>query len=340
MTRWTCTLVILLAGCPAPAAMPQQPVSPPPPAAGCPTASNVYIASFLTQDEPGGHTGWVLPLHDLSVVTNANQPEYATIDATTAQALGVPTPPASIWMMVPGQVPCRATAGAYYGAVVDSPTPNVTYGVELTGCAPPPKDQQQDAEAIAVVSEQAPTECQVLSPQPVATRLGETDAQKHWQRPTKETPIPPAFAAMLPPHDCQAPGCEMLWSVAQVDVASRPVAWAGAVNWLTIPPNTTAGSQCDWKVETFAGFFVAGPDGKAVKVTEGQDHPLLLSAVLADRTGARLLVAEGPGEYSTYDFLAGGVKLARHLVWLTLGKDATVIDERIGPVCDADADHH
>jgi hypothetical protein len=345
MKRLAC-LVLVLAGCPVPGNGLRQPGRPVASSAGCPAASNIFVASYLTQDEHGvgdasaGHTGWVLPLHDIRVPTIENQPEYKTLDATTAGAIGVPPAPAGVWLMEPGQPPCKATVGPYYGAAVDSTIPNVTYGVELSGCAAPPKDQQQEAEAIALIADQAPTECQVLPPRPVAARLGETDAQKHWQRPTKETPIPPALAAVVPPHDCRAPGCETLWAVAQVDVANRPVAWAGAVNWLTIPPNTSPASQCDWKAETFAGFFVAAPDGRAVKVTEGQDHPLLLSAVLADRTGPRALVAEGSGEYTTYELTAGAAKVARHVVWLVLPPEAYVVDEQIGPSCGADADVH
>jgi hypothetical protein len=113
------------------------------------------------------------------------------------------------------------------------------------------------------------------------------------------------------------------------------VAWAGAVNWLTIPPNAAPGSECDWKADTFAGFFVPGADGRAVKVTEGQDHPLLLTAVLADRGGAKIAVAEGPGEYTAYD-LTAGLRVARHLVWLRLPPEAYAIDERIGPSCGDD----
>jgi hypothetical protein len=343
MTRWLPVLVIVLTGCPPPGgAGPQQPTQPAAAGAGCPSAAGVFVASYLAQ-EPGasaaaGHTGWVLPLHDLKIESVADQPEYAAIDPTTAGALGVPVAPASVWLMTPGQPPCRAAVGSYYAAAVDSSVGNVTYGVELSGCAAPPPDQQQDAEAIALVSDQAPTDCQVLAPQPVAARVGETDAEKHWQRPTKETPLPPAIAAVVPPHDCRPPGCETLWAFGQIDVAGRPVAWAGAVNWLTIPPNTTAASQCDWKVDTFAGFFVAGPDGRAVKVTEGQDHPLLLTAVLADRGGPRSLLAEGAGEYTTYDLTAGAARPARHLVWLQLPADAYAIDERIGPSC-GDDDH-
>jgi hypothetical protein len=331
-------LLLAVPGCPRPSAAPPPQMPPPVAGAGCPTADKVYVASYLTPEESqagdssGGHTGWVLPLHDLKVPTIANQPEYAAIDATTAEALGVPAAPANVWLFAPGQPPCKATAGTYYGAAVDSSVPNVTYGVELSGCAAPPKEQQQDVAAIALVSELPPTDCQILAPQPVAARLGETDAQNRWQRPTKETPIPPAIAAVLPPHDCRPPGCETLWSIAQVDVGGRPVAWAGAVNWLTIPPNATPASQCDWKADTFAGFFVASPDGRAAKVTEGQEHPLLLTAVLADRGGPKLMLAEGAGEYAVYDVTAGA-RLARHVTWLVLPPEAYEIDERIGPSC-------
>ena len=340
MTRLPYLFVAVLAGCPAPGAAPQSPAPPAQAGAGCPAASGVYVASYLTHDAAAGapdagHTGWVLPLHDRKVPTVAGVPEYGAIDPAAAQAAGVPEAPRAVWLMTPGQPPCRATAGSYYAAVVDTP-PNITYGVELGGCAAPPADQQQDAEAIALVSDAPPSDCQLLAPQPVAARVGESDAQQHWQRPTKETPIPPALAAVIPPHDCRPPGCETLWAIAQVDVAGRPVAWAGAVNWLTIPPGTTAASQCDWKADTFAGFFVAGPDGRAVRVTEGQDHPLLLTAVLADSAGPRALLAEGAGEYTSYDLTAGSVRVARHLVWLTLGPDAYAIDERIGPACGAD----
>jgi hypothetical protein len=349
MKRLACSFALVLAGCPAmtgtgtsTAVPPVQPVL----GASCPAANDVYLASFLTHDDTKpatagaapGHTGWVVPLYDRKVDSTTGEPEYAAIDARTAESLGVPPAPTTPWLVVPGQTPCKATVASYYAAVVESSEPNITYGVELDGCPAPPKDQQDDAEAIVMVSEQMPTECQVVSPQPVASRLGETDADKHWQRPTKETPIPPALAAAIPPHDCKAPDCETLWTFGQVTVANRPVAWAGAVNWLTIPANTTAASQCDWKADTFAGFFVAGADGKAVKVAESQDHPLLLSSVLADRTGAQVVIAEGPGEYTTYQLAAGKATAVRHLVWLHLASEAYGFDERIGPSCEHEPD--
>jgi hypothetical protein len=322
-----------------PGAGPQPPVQPPVASgggAGCPAADQIYVASYLASEDaasPAAHTGWVLPLFDQKVESVGGQPEFVELEAAEASARGVPAAPASVWLAMTGQPPCKATIGSYYAAAVDG-NPNVTYGVELTGCAAPPQDQQEDAEAIAMVAEQAPTGCQVLGPKPVGARLGTTDAQKRWQRPTRQTPLPPAIAAIVPPHDCKPPGCEMLWAFGQVDVGGRPVAWAGAVNWLTIPPGAAPETACDWKAETFAGFFVPGPDGRAVKVTEGQEHPLLLSAVLVDRGGARVLVAEGSGEYATYH--ADGARLARHLVWLRLPAEAYAIDERIGPSCSDD----
>ena len=325
-----------------PGAGPQPPGQPAPVAsdgAGCPTADNIRVASYLASDDPAQpaqHTSWVLPLHDQQVDTLAGVPEYAALDPGTAGARGVPPPPSHVWLTVPCQAPCRAAIGSYYAAAVDGPTPNVTYGVELDGCPAPPRDQQDDAEAFALVSEQAPTECQMLAPQPAAARVGETDAQNHWQRPTRQTPLPPAIAAIVPPHDCGAPGCETLWAFGQVEVAGRPVAWTGAVNWLTIPPGASPDSQCDWKADTFAGCFVANAAGGAVKLTEGQDHPLLLTAALADRGGAKALVAEGPGEYTIYD-LTAGARVARHLVWLRLPPEAYPVDERIGPRCSGDA---
>lgn len=332
----------MLAGCVRPGAGPG-PQPPPQPTevavgGGCPTADSVRVASYLSSEDPAtpaAHTGWVLPLHDQPVDSIAGQPEYQAIDAGTASSRGVPAAPLDVWLTRPGQPPCRAAIGAYYAAAVDGPVPNITYGVELTGCPGPSQDHQDDAESIALLSPQAPSDCQVLAPRPVAARVGQTDAAGRWQRPTQETPIPPAIAPLIPPRDCRAPGCELLWAFGQVDVAGRPVAWAGAVNWLTIPPGAAPESQCDWRAETFAGFFVPGPDGRAIKLTEAQDHPLLLTAVLADRGGPRALIAEGPGEYTVHD-LTAGARVAHHLVWLRLPPEAYAIDERIGPSCGGD----
>lgn len=312
-------LLLVLAGCPSPG--PQMPMQPA--GAGCPPASDVYVASYLTAST---HTGWVLPLHDLKVDAITDQPEYGPIDQATAGALGVPAPPASAWLVAAGRAPCKLTVGGYYGAAFESPA-NVTYGVELSGCPAPPADQQQDAEAIVLASVAPPGACQVLAPQPVAARLGDTDAQGTWKRPVRETAMPPAFAPLVPPRECRAPDCEKLWSVAQVTVAGRPVAWAGAVNWLA----ASGGDPCSWKSESFAGFFVAGPDGAAVRVPDSEH--LLMTAVLADAGGAKVVVAQGAGEYATYDYVAGAARPGRHLTWLLLPPEATAVDASLGPVC-------
>ncbi|MBS1119163.1 MAG: hypothetical protein H6Q90_1391 [Deltaproteobacteria bacterium] len=298
---------------------------------GCPAASSVFVASYLTPEEGAkGHTGWVLPLHDKVVDSIANVPEYAPIDAAVAVAAGVPSPPAKVWLLG-GAQPCQATVGSYYAAAIEAQTPNLAYGVELAGCAAPP--DPQNASAIVVVSEAAPSECQIAAPRSVAQRLGEVDKEGRWQRPTKQTPIPPAITAAIPAKPCTAPGCEMLWSIAQVELGGKPVAWAGAVNWLAIPDGAAPATQCEWKAETFSGFFVAGADGTPVKVTDAQDHPLALTAVLTDRTGAKVLVAEGPGEYSTYDLGGGNAQVGRHLVWLRPDPSSYDAIDHLGPEC-------
>ncbi|MEO8698993.1 MAG: hypothetical protein ABI867_03085 [Kofleriaceae bacterium] len=299
---------------------------------GCPQSTNVYVASYLAPEEAGkGHTGWVLPLFDKPVESIAGAQEFATIDAVAAQAAGVPAPPQNVWLLVGGAQACKATIGGYYAAAIDSPTPNLAYGVELTGCQAPP--DPANASAIVLVSESPPHECQLQPPRGVAMRLGEMDKQGVWARPAKETAIPPALAALVPKHDCNPPTCEALWSIGQVDVGGKPIAWGGAVNWLAIPAGADQTTQCDWKAERFSGFFVAGPDGTPVKVNEGQDHPLAMTAVLADKGGAKILVAEGPGEYSTYDLAGGKATLGRHLVWLLPHPDSYEATDHLGPVC-------
>jgi hypothetical protein len=164
--------------------------------------------------------------------------------------------------------------------------------------------------------------------------MGEVDKDGTWSRPAKETPIPPAFAAIVPEKPCAPPGCEKLWSVAQVDVGGKTVAWAGAVNWLTIPAGDGPEKQCEWKAEAFAGFFTVGADGAPVKVTEAQDHPLVLSAVLADSGGAKVMLAVGPGEYTAYDLAGGAARVGRHLVWLRSPPEAYGAVDHLGPVCE------
>src|SRR5262245_9521827 len=134
MKRLARFAVVVLAGCPPNRGGGGGAVEPPGPGVGCPSADGIYIASYMTSAEPGnGHTGWVLPLADLKVASTPNQPEYAQVDAATAGALGIPAPPASLWLMAPKQAPCKATIGSYYAALVESTVPNMTYGIELGG---------------------------------------------------------------------------------------------------------------------------------------------------------------------------------------------------------------
>ncbi|HEY4242529.1 MAG TPA: hypothetical protein VGM88_22075 [Kofleriaceae bacterium] len=327
-------VVLLAAACrpPGPATTTSAPAVP---GVGCPNAKDVYMASFLTPGEGGkGHTGWVLPLFDAKVDSAKGMPEFAEVTAQAAQAAGAPAAPPNIWLMLPNQAPCRASLGSYFAVATDGAAPNVTYGVELGGCTPPPVAEQQDAEAIALVSTEPPNECTVLAPQPVAQRLGEMDKDHHWERPKEETPVPPPVAAAIPGHSCAQPDCETLWSIAQVaGTDNKPIAWAGAVNWITVG-DAKADQQCSLPTQSFSGIFLPSADGtKATKLESGMDHPLALSSVLTDKTGPKTLIAEGPGEYTTYDLAAPAPAVAHHLVWLTLDPAAYTVDDHLGPDC-------
>ncbi|HSD89848.1 MAG TPA: hypothetical protein VLB44_20090 [Kofleriaceae bacterium] len=297
--------------------------------AGCPSAAGVYFASYVTQEPAKGRSGWVVPLHAQAAQPGAPIADYASIDAAAATAAGVPAAPqGKLWLATQHAPPCPLKLGSYYAAKVEGPPAGVSYGVEVDGCPAPAN--AEDAGGILLVSDESPSGCRFEPPQPLAARLGQTDAQKQWQRPTKETPIPPTLSALIPPHTCNPPDCETLWAFAEVKVENKTVAWTGAVNWLTIG---APAEQCQWKSERFSGFFVPTPTG-AVKVTEGQDHPLALSAALVDSSGAKGLLAEGPGEYATFDLTADGTKLGHHLTWMIVPPDAWNSVDDIGPICE------
>ena len=162
--------------------------------------------------------------------------------------------------------------------------PNRAYGVELEGCSAP----QNDEEALALISEQPPSECAAAVPHPIASRLGQMDDQHHWHRPTQETPIPAVLAPDVPTHECKSPGCEMLWAFIEIDIVAhledpgeqrqvmgnKPVAWGGAVNWLQVPKSADPATQCQWPAETWSGFFVPGSDDITQRVMQQRERGL------------------------------------------------------------------
>ena len=125
MHRWlTCSLLVLGAACPnkttGTTVVPQAGV-------GCPAASGVYVASYAQPPEgEQGHTGWVLPLHNVKVASVQGQPGYAPLDAAAAAAAGVPAPPRSIWLLPPNAPACKATVGAFYAASIEAAIENST----------------------------------------------------------------------------------------------------------------------------------------------------------------------------------------------------------------------
>lgn len=318
---------------PAPNSPTPSPVAPTP-ATPTPSTSPAAPSPAPASSNAGGAAGWALPLFNRQVDSFDGVPDYQELTADAAHALGVPAAPTNVWLIQPGVAPCKATVGPFYAMQVDAPTKNLSYGVKLLGCAPPPRENEDNDIAAAVSSEQPPSECQLLRPQPVAVRVGQEDQQGHWSRPTTQTALPSALTSVIPPHECKAPDCETLWAVLQVAVDKQPIAWAAAVNWLTIPANATPDTQCAWKDEVFEGLFVADSAGNATKLTDGQDPPLGLGGVLVDHGGPRILLTGSTGVYSTYDLVAGTAKLARHLVWLLLPSDEYTVDAHLGPACE------
>lgn len=322
-------LLLVLAACPPKSTGPTATTTPPPPTgAGCPTADGVFVASYVT-DAPGRGAGWVMPLHAMKVEPGAQVPEYQQVDAATAAASGVPAAPAAtMWLVTEGAAPCKVTTRGYYAAKIAGPPASLSYGAELEGC-PAPADPQEGG-GIVLVSQESPGACRFEVPKPVAARLGDMDQAQQWHAPTTSTPIPPALAPVIPQHECAAPGCEQLWAFGEVDINNAPVAWSGAVNWLTIGKPEDA---CHWKAEQFSALFIPGPGGTPQKLDNPGDHALALTAVLADTTGAKVLFAEGPGEYATYDLAPGAAKLAHHVQWMLAPDEEWAMIDHLGPLC-------
>ena len=319
-----CGLVLALAACPKKGTTTQVQTG-----AGCPTAAGVFVASYASQDK--GRSGWTLPLHAAPLQGDA--PDYASIDAAAASAAGVPAAPTgTLWLATAGGQPCQVKVGGFYAAKIEGPPASVSYGVELDGC-PAPKNPDE-AGGILLVANESPTGCRFEIPQPIAGRLGEMDKTKKWQPPTKESPLPKPLVDVLPQKQCTAPACETLWAFAQVTIDGKPVAWTGAINWLQIGNEP---DQCAWQAERVSGFWI--PTGSsATKVTEGQEHSLPLIAVLADGGGAKVALAEGNGQYVTYDLSPDRATLGHRVEWMLAPPQAWDAIDHLGPICDEDRD--
>src|SRR5262245_60686714 len=73
----------------------------------CPTAAGVYVASYVQQEPGKGRSGWAVPL--LAKPLESDAPDYASIDAATASAAGVPAAPTgTVWLATAGAAPCAA----------------------------------------------------------------------------------------------------------------------------------------------------------------------------------------------------------------------------------------
>jgi hypothetical protein len=293
---------------------------------GCPQAASAMVAVY---HEPVGGLAatWNLPLANRASL--GTSPSYQLLDASAATAAGIPAVAAKLWLLQAGAAPCEATPGAWYAdTVVDGPA-NDVLGVQLvTKCAAPSKEQPQ--QAIAVVSEIAPTGCVPILPRPVAGRVGEPQGSS-WQVLPQSTPMPASVEAAMPQKPCTAP-CEKLWTVAQIDFAGKPVAWDVAVEWLRV--DRTQSDVCQWASEGDGGVLVAASSGAAERlVHEHSVEPLHLAAVLADRAGPKVIVLEHIGEYATFDLGGGAPIMARHLRWYVPNEELYAGDRKLGPYC-------
>src|SRR5262249_50286698 len=144
----------------------------PPSGPGCPAATDVYVASYLTQDPGKGRSGWVMPLHAMKIEPGAQVAEYQPLDETAASMSGIPQPPAgTLWLVRGSGAPCQVKLGSHYAAKVEGPPFGLSYGIEIDGCAAP-QDPQEGA-GVVLASKDAPTGCQFVPPHPIAARLGQ-----------------------------------------------------------------------------------------------------------------------------------------------------------------------
>lgn len=331
MQRLFClALVLAAAGCggktrPTPTAGGASSAVPIPEGPPCPAADAVMVA-VVHEPSAGAPGMWHLPLANRP--STATGPSYRVLDAAAAAAAAIPAPPAKLWLMTGGAL-CEATAGAWYSdTVVDGPA-NEVLGVQLTTkCPLPGADQPQ--QVVALATDVAPSGCVAILPRPVAGRVGEEQGGR-WSVLAQSTPIPAVVQAALPKKDCTAP-CEPLWTVAQVDFAGKPVAWDVALEWLHVDPAQP--DACQWASEGDGGVLLASASGVAERVTDGHAVTALhLGAVLADRAGAKVMVLEHVGEYSTFDLGPAGGKLARHLRWYVANDELYAGDRKLGPYC-------
>jgi len=296
---------------------------------GCPTGASVYVAVW--RDATAGvSAGWTLPLANRT--SAATTPAFQLLDEASAASL--PARPAKLWLMPPGAPPCEATPGAAYAdTVVDGPA-NDILGVQLTSkCPAPGKEQSQ--QLIALAADAAPTGCVAILPRPVAGRVGEAQGSS-WQILPQSTPMPPAVEAAVPQKECAAP-CERLWTVAQLELGGKPIAWDVAVEWLRVDPAQP--DVCQWSTEHDGGIYFAKAGGGA-EILQHQHavEPLHLGVLLADRSGPKVIVLEHIGEYATFDVGAGGASgaapaPARHLRWYVPNEELYAGDRKHGPYC-------
>ncbi len=296
---------------------------------GCPGGAAVFAAVYH-EAANGSPATWTLPLGNRAATSET--PRYQRLDEPAVVAAGLTAPPPKLWLMVTGAPPCEATPGPWYSDTVHDGTPNDVLGVELTSrCAVPGKDQPM--QVIAVAADVAPTGCVAILPRPIAGRVGEA-VDGTWQIMAQSTPLPPALEAAIEQRPCAAP-CERLWTASQLDFGGKPIAWDVSLEYLVADP--AKANVCEWTTSQAGGLWAATAAGGAAPLTHQYAQvPLHLGALLADRSGPKVLVLEHIGEYATFDL--GGVEgqapqPARYLRWYIPTSQLYGADRKLGPYC-------
>jgi len=76
-----------------------------------------------------------------------------------------------------------------------------------------------------------------------------------------------------------------------------------------------------------------------VSMAERSKSPRDRSSARADRGARRqrrpkALLAEGPGEYATYDIAPGKATLGHHVAWMLAPQEALDAVDHLGPICE------
>ena len=277
----------------------------------CPAATTVRPTSWKPAPAPGdaddgygGHTygapaigHWQIPLAVEAIPWDAPLPDETFGPRTEEQVRALVTAPLGpdAWIFTTGaDAPCRAKVTGYYLGRDNFGGPDYTVlAAQAEGCAPP----DLPGGTWAALGSEEPRGCRLVG----ATSLGGREAD--WKEgdpvfPEDEVRPPSAIAAAIPPRECAAPACQMLWS------ASRATAPGLEVDEVTVTYVYPIGDDyCEWAEVADHALYLGAPSGKLRRVPLGApdaEVPMKLSGILHDGKAARLLLTFSNGDYGVH----------------------------------------